>query len=70
MAKFTNNTWPKSRPDKQQVPHKLAGKETMSVSADSIEELNETLESHAGEGWREISRRSSGDGTFHAKLTR
>ncbi len=71
MAKASNLFhWPKSKPEKQQVPHRIAGKETMTVSADSREELDETLAEHMLEGWREVSRRSDRDGMFHAKLTK
>jgi hypothetical protein len=62
--------WPKSKADRQQVPHRIAGKESMNVSADTREELEETIADHALQGWREISRRASLDGMFHAKLTR
>lgn len=62
----------KSTPNKlgQEIPTRFRGAEIMTVSADTKEELDETLTEHSLDGWREISRKSDRDGTFHARLTR
>ena len=42
----------------------------MHVSAESKDELDETIEQHSFDGWREKSRTVSQDGTFMATLVR
>lgn len=42
----------------------------MHVSADSKDELDDTITAHTPDGWREKSRTVSQDGTFMATLIR
>ena len=49
---------------------KIPNSESMNVSADSKEELEEAIAEHIRDGWRETARTSERDGLFRARLTR